>query len=150
MNGPSPQIDPHTRAVRRAPRRTRALVALGLTASLTLAGCTKSASGSADDTPGAQSTAQGLTVAGQWPLTGMPASGRAPKHPVMVVKIDNSSNSSPQIGLSKADLVTEELVEGGLTRLAVFFDTKIPKEVGPVRSMRASDIGLVKIGRAHV
>src|SRR6476620_1301610 len=102
MNGQPPQTDPLTRAARVAPRRTWALVPLGLTASLALAGCTQSSSGSAYDTPGAQSTAQGLTVAGQWPLTGMPASGKAPKHPVMVVKIDNSSNSSPQIGLSKA------------------------------------------------
>jgi hypothetical protein len=148
MNGQSPQIDPETRAAGRAPRRTRALVALGLTASLALAGCTKSFSGSADGTPGAQSTAQGLTVAGQWPLTGMPASGRAPKHPVMVVKIDNSSNSSPQIGLSKADLVTEELVEGGSTRLAVFFYQHVPGLVGPVRSMRATDIGIVKPAKA--
>ena len=30
-------------------------------------------------------------------------------------------HSRPQIGLGKADLVTEELVEGGVTRLAVFY-----------------------------
>jgi hypothetical protein len=148
MNGESPQVGPHTRAAGRAPRRTRALVALGLTATLALAGCTKSSSGSAGDTPGAQSTAQGLTVAGQWPLTGKAASGSAPKHPVMVVKIDNSANSSPQIGLSKADLVTEELVEGGSTRLAVFYYQHVPGLVGPVRSMRATDIGIVKPAKA--
>jgi hypothetical protein len=62
----------------------------------------------------------------------------------MVVKIDNTSSSSPQIGLSKADLITEELVEGGATRLAVFYYSKTPRQVGPVRSMRATDIGIVK------
>jgi hypothetical protein len=62
----------------------------------------------------------------------------------MVVKIDNTSSSSPQIGLSKADLITEELVEGGATRLAVFYYSRVPKTVGPVRSFRASDIGIVK------
>jgi hypothetical protein len=62
----------------------------------------------------------------------------------MVVKIDNSANSAPQVGLSGADLVTEELVEGGSTRLAVFFYQHTPALVGPVRSMRATDIGIVK------
>ena len=81
---------------------------------------------------------------GTWPLTGLPAKGPAPDHPVYVVKIDNTESSAPQVGLSKADLVTEELVEGGLTRLAVFFYSASPTQVGPVRSMRASDIGIVK------
>jgi hypothetical protein len=66
----------------------------------------------------------------------------------MVVKIDNSANSSPQIGLSGADLVTEELVEGGSTRLAVFYYQHTPSLVGPVRSMRATDIGIVKPAKA--
>lgn len=85
---------------------------------------------------------------GQWPLTGLPAQGRAPKHPVMIVKIDNTASSRPQIGLSKADLVTEELVEGGYTRLAVFYYSKVPGRVGPVRSMRATDIGIIKPAHA--
>ena len=38
----------------------------------------------------------------------------------MVVKIDNTE-AQPQLGLGKADLITEELVEGGSTRLAVFY-----------------------------
>jgi hypothetical protein len=61
-----------------------------------------------------------------------------------VVKIDNTASSAPQIGLSKADMVVEELVEGGSTRLAAFFYSAIPNNAGPVRSMRASDIGIVK------
>ena len=61
----------------------------------------------------------------------------------MVAKIDNTDSSAPQIGLGSADMVVEELVEGGLTRLAVFYYSQIPGEVGPVRSMRASDIGIV-------
>ncbi len=130
-------------------RRARPLLALGLVAGLALAGC---GGGSSNDTPSvtsssqaptAQSTAQGETLSGQWPLTGLPAHGNAPKHPVMIVKIDNSASSSPQVGLSKADLITEELVEGGITRLAVFYYSKVPDLVGPVRSMRASDIGVV-------
>jgi Protein of unknown function (DUF3048) N-terminal domain/Protein of unknown function (DUF3048) C-terminal domain len=125
----------------------RLLVALTVTSALALAGCHKTG-GSADGTPSGQSTAKGLTVAGEWPLTGLLAKGKPPKHPVMIVKIDNSENSSPQIGLSKADLITEELVEGGSTRLAVFFYQHIPHLAGPVRSMRATDIGIVKPAKA--
>ena len=113
--------------------------------SVVLAGCGGDAPA---DAPDSQSTATGATLSGQWPLTGLPAEGAAPKHPVMVVKIDNTSSSSPQIGLGKADLITEELVEGGSTRLAVFYYSQIPKKVGPVRSFRATDIGIVQPAEA--
>jgi hypothetical protein len=69
---------------------------------------------------------------------------------VLVTKIDNTGNSQPQLGLNKADLITEELVEGGMTRLAVFFYQNLPKVAGPVRSMRASDIGIVKPAHAVI
>ncbi len=57
--------------------------------------------------------------------------------------MDNTDASAPQLGLGSADMVVEELVEGGLTRLAAFFYSELPGDVGPVRSMRASDIGIV-------
>ena len=47
------------------------------------------------------------------------------------------------MGLGSADMVVEELVEGGMTRLAAFYYSEIPGDVGPARSMRASDIGIV-------
>lgn len=80
-----------------------------------------------------------------WPLTGLEVKdGDAVRsHPVLVLKLDNTPSSDPQVGLSSADLVVEELVEGGVTRLAAFYYSKIPGDVGPVRSMRASDIGIV-------
>ena len=88
-----------------------------------------------------------------WPLTGLPVEdgdSAVVRHPILVTKIDNTSSSSPQIGLSNADLVVEELVEGGLSRLAVFFYSDVPANVGPVRSMRASDIGIVPSDHAAV
>lgn len=109
-----------------------------------LAGCSGSDGGPGSEAPDGQDTAAGATLSGQWPLTGLPADGPAPEHPVMVVKIDNTSASSPQVGLGRADLVAEELVEGGSTRLAVFYYSQVPKRVGPVRSFRATDIGIVK------
>lgn len=82
-----------------------------------------------------------------WPLTGLPvADGEdaEQKHPVLVVKMDNTPSSAPQVGLGAADLVVEELVEGGVTRLAAMYYSEIPDDIGPVRSMRASDIGIVE------
>ena len=150
MVGKSPRTYAVTHVSGARLRRARAGVALGLTAALALGGCSKASTEDADGngTPDAQEIAQGLTVAGRWPLTGLPAKGRAPGHPVMVVKIDNTGSSSPQVGLGKADLVTEELVEGGSTRLAVFYYQRLPRLVGPVRSMRATDIGIVKPAKA--
>jgi hypothetical protein len=85
-----------------------------------------------------------------WPLTGLPRHRRLPDHPVYVVKIDNTSGARPQIGLDDADLVVEELDEGGLTRLAAFYYSTIPSLVGPVRSMRISDIGITEPAHAFI
>ena len=63
--------------------------------------------------------------------------------PVLVVKIDDTSMAHPQIGLEDADLVYIEQVEGGSTRLAAVFSSKIPTHIGPVRSARISDIELL-------
>lgn len=125
-------------------RRVRLSVAVLLSASLLLAGCSKD-----DAEPSSaptQEVEESETIPATWPLTGLEATGKenpSRKHPVLVTKIDNTSSSAPQVGLGKADLVVEELVEGGLTRLAAFFYSDLPDKVGPVRSMRASDIGIV-------
>jgi len=113
-----------------------------MAASLVLVGCSGSSEDPGDE-PDGQSAAGGSTPSGRWPLTGLAADSAVPKHPVMVVKIDNTSSSSPQMGLRGADLVTEELVEGGSTRLAVFYYSQLPATVGPLRSFRATDIGIV-------
>lgn len=63
--------------------------------------------------------------------------------PVLVVKIDDTTQAHPQIGLEKADLVYIEEVEGGLTRLAAVFSSAVPSQIGPVRSARISDIDLL-------
>jgi hypothetical protein len=121
-----------------------AVVALAVVASLVLAGCGgKHEDKKAEDRPTSQPTEGGTQLAAVWPLTGLPAPEQTPDHPVMVVKIDNSAASDPQVGLAKADMVVEELVEGGITRLAAMFYSDLPSKAGPVRSARASDIGVV-------
>lgn len=122
---------------------------LAVVLSLVLAACGGSGAGPAKK-PQSQPIQGGDTLAAIWPLTGEPVTGATPDRPVLVAKIDNSPSSQPQIGLKKADLITEELVEGGMTRLAVFFYQRLPEVVGPVRSMRASDIGIVKPAHAVV
>jgi hypothetical protein len=124
----------------------RLSVAATLAASLVLAGC---GGGSGTDTPsksgGEASSSAPAPAPETWPLTGLQVpDGRSPKSPAFIVKIDNTGDSAPQYGLGKADLVVEELVEGGITRLAAFFQSQLPTKVGPVRSMRLTDIGVAK------
>ena len=64
--------------------------------------------------------------------------------PILVVKIDDTAAAHPQAGLEDADVVYIEQVEGGLTRLAAVFSSKIPDVIGPVRSARISDIELLE------
>ena len=123
-----------------------------LTASLLLAACSGEDSPASEGVPG-QEVAEGSTLMQTWPLTGLDVEdgdSSAQTHPVMVAKIDNTASSAPQVGLGSADLVVEELVEGGMTRLAVFYYSDIPGTVGPIRSMRASDIGIVSPVDARV
>ena len=78
------------------------------------------------------------------PLTGI---GKPPSGPVLGVKIDDTANGRPPVGLDKADIVYIEEVEGGLTRMLAVFGTHKPV-VEPVRSVRANDPELlVQYGR---
>jgi Protein of unknown function (DUF3048) N-terminal domain/Protein of unknown function (DUF3048) C-terminal domain len=155
MPSPPPQRPPVRRLLSRRPllRTGRRLgaAAVPLVLALLAAGCGGASSASDSSTGGSggrptesTQTAAAVTLNGEWPLTGEPLDGDLPHHPVYAVKIDNTSSSAPQIGLGKADMVVEEMVEGGLTRLAVFYYSQLPGVVGPVRSMRASDIGILK------
>ncbi len=59
--------------------------------------------------------------------------------PAMAVKIDNHPRARPQTGLETADIVYEELVEGGLTRFMGIYHCGDAADLGPVRSARAVD-----------
>lgn len=95
-----------------------------------------SVTSSAVTSPSPSPSAPSAPSADVSPLTGLPG---APDRPVVVVKIENSGPARPQAGLGAADLVVEELVEGGATRFAVFFQSRDPGLVGPVRSVRNVD-----------
>lgn len=93
----------------------------------------------------APAAAPPVAAAGTQPLTGLP--GAVPGRPAAVVKIDNSPAARPQAGIDVADLVVEEEVEGGITRFAAVFHST-NAIVGPVRSGRTTDIGVISgLGR---
>ncbi len=78
------------------------------------------------------------------PLTGLPLSDPSRAElPAVLAKIDNTSKGRPQATLSQADLVYEEMIEGGSTRLVVVFHSTVPDVIGPVRSGRSTDIAML-------
>jgi hypothetical protein len=77
-----------------------------------------------------------------WPLTGV-ATDNLKERPAVSVKIENSPESRPQTGLEDADLVFEEIVEGGIPRFVAVWHSTLPKEIGPIRSVRPMDPAIV-------
>jgi hypothetical protein len=74
------------------------------------------------------------------PLTGTEApQGLAVERPALAVKLDNSSAGRPQAGLESADVVYEELAEGGITRFLAVFHCADAATLGPIRSARNVD-----------
>lgn len=79
-----------------------------------------------------------------------PLTGEEPKNEAIVeraavgVKIENAAVARPLSGLEDADLVYEELVEGGETRFMAIFHCTDTKKGGPVRSARIVDPSLLQ------
>lgn len=79
------------------------------------------------------------------PLTGVQYEDTTPealqlKKPSVACKIDNGSEAPrPQSGLNSTDIVFDEMVEGGLTRLVAIWHSAQPDGIGPVRSIRPMD-----------
>ncbi len=68
------------------------------------------------------------------PLTGEVVS-QLPARP-FILSTDNGDGARPQSGISKADIVYEFPVEGGISRLEPIYYSKIPDAIGPARSAR--------------
>ena len=81
----------------------------------------------------------GAAVAGDpGQRAGVPAGGQDRQH---------RARTAPS-GLTEADVVFEEMVEGGLTRLLAVYQSQDPETVGPVRSARSTDLSiLAELGR---
>lgn len=106
---------------------------------------TAACGGGGDDDDAAEVDQTSTTVpadpaAGGGPLTGLPIEEARAGRPALIVKVDNAPLGRPQAGINQADVVLEEMVEGGITRLAVVFHSQDAASVGPVRSARTTDI----------
>lgn len=89
----------------------------------------------AEETPSPEPTPVAIA-----PLTGEGVDDAAVgSRPALAVKIENTKAARPQAGLEDADIVYEELVEGGVTRFFAVFQSELPTAVGPIRSGRPVD-----------
>lgn len=128
--------------------KKKLLIALGIVIAVGLAACVAivlpsviggpSANPSASPTPSPTPTPTPPPVE-YAPLTGLQVEVGSLPNPVLMAKIDNNPTARPQVGLNDADIVFEELVEGGFSRYVVVWHSVIPKEIGPIRSIRPMD-----------
>lgn len=136
--------------------RTHPFVTLALAASVVLAACggggeeqaatvdsttststsTPTTSTTTTEAPGPPVSAlTGLTLVDEWVRS----------RPVVAVKFDNvEGKSTPQVGIGAAEVVYEVPVEGQVTRFLALFQSVDASPIGPIRSARGSEIGLLE------
>ena len=118
-------------------------IAAILAATLTLASCATTPQGPGKTTsPTPTPTPTPVAKVDVAPLTGIEypqGENTFIAGPVVMSKIDNSYAARPHVGLSQTDIVFEELVEGGITRFLAVWHSQLPKQIGPVRSVRPMD-----------
>lgn len=81
------------------------------------------------------------------PLTGeLNYSEELLKNRPVMVSVENHRDARPQWGITKADIVWEMEVEGGITRMLLMFAdaSRLPDKVGPTRSARHYFVELVE------
>lgn len=115
--------------------RSRGALAAALAALLLLAAC------SGDDSEPAAAPRESATPPPPiCPISGLePADDVDLERPAVAVKVENHSAAYPLSGVDKAEIVFEELVEGGLTRFMAIYHCTDTKKAGPVRSARIVD-----------
>ncbi|HEX2026636.1 MAG TPA: DUF3048 domain-containing protein [Nitriliruptorales bacterium] len=125
------------------PRRVLLVLGLLAAAALLVSACGGAPSTEdADARPSAAPTPTPDVVVA--PLTGERVEDVAvASRPVVAAKIENAPAARPQAGLDDADVVFEELTEGGITRFVALFQSRVPPLVGPVRSGRPEDAALL-------
>lgn len=133
-------------------RRRRRAAGPGVLAALALAAAVLSACSStparpkaAPTTTAAPATTTTAKGAPLCPLTGapVPGGGPVPQRAALAVKVDNYPSARPQSGLDKADIIFEEPVEAFITRYVAVFQCQEAPLVGPIRSARNIDVGIL-------
>jgi hypothetical protein len=116
--------------------RVRSALALVVVGGLVVAACGGGDSTAAKE-PASSTTTAPIPKA---PFTGLPdPKGASLTRSSVAVKIENTPEARPQSGLDVADVVYEEVVDGGITRFWALFNSNAPDNIGPVRSVRAMD-----------
>jgi len=125
------------------PVRVRGTLALLVAGGLVVAAC----GGGDDSTASKRKAAPSTTTTVPIPIapfTGLPdKAGDSQTRSSVAVKIENTPEARPQSGLDVADVVYEEVVDGGITRFWAVFNSQAPENIGPVRSVRAMDPQIV-------
>ncbi len=127
----------------RAPRAAALLAAVALATACTAGSDTGTATATSSAPTSPTAAPAPSTVAPSPTTTATAATTPLGGGPVLAVKIDNTSDARPRIGVDAADVVYVEPVEAGLTRLLAVFVSSKPAQVGPVRSARESDADLL-------
>lgn len=96
-----------------------------------------------DDRPAPESGVAAVptpTPAPKCPLSGVePSTPKVLERPAVAVKIENNPDAYPLSGLEEAEVVYEELVEGGQTRFMAIYHCSDASKAGPIRSSRQVD-----------
>ncbi|ARD47818.1 DUF3048 domain-containing protein [Sporosarcina sp. P33] len=95
---------------------------------LCLAGCSSKEQESAE-------TQEEVPESKTYSFTGEVRTEAADHRPILAT-ISNHPAARPQSGLADADQIYEFLAEGQITRYAALFQSKVPEQLGPVRSAR--------------
>lgn len=135
--------------------RTHPFATLALATSLALAAC-----GGGDEQAATVASTTSTTIAPEAPTTTTTTEAPVPvsaltgrtlpdrwvqERPVVAVKFDNvEGRSTPQVGIGAAEVVYEVPVEGQVTRLLALFHSVDASGIGPIRSARGSEIGLLE------
>ncbi|SDO29052.1 Protein of unknown function [Cryobacterium flavum] len=126
------------------PLKTAGLLAL-IVPALLLSGCTGS-SATLTKTQTAEAWTSNYVAPAATeiaPLSGLTVAVGSSARPSLAAKIDNHVAARPQVAIDRTDLVFEELVEGGITRYVAVWQSSIPDQVGPVRSIRPMDPDII-------
>jgi hypothetical protein len=92
----------------------------------------------------------GISIPGITDPVVCPLTGEEPKdealveRPAVALKIENAAVARPLAGLENAELVYEELVEGGETRFMAIYHCGDARKAGPIRSARLVDPAIMK------
>jgi hypothetical protein len=129
----------HRTLTHRLGRTAAALATIGALALTT--GCGPEETSASASSGSSEPAAPPAPVLAPWPLTGVEVEA-VPPRPALAVKIENSVAARPQSGLNAADVVWEQVVEGGITRFVAVFHSTLPPDVGPIRSVRPMDAAI--------